>query len=504
MIERRWIVNGVVRQVSCPPLAPLLHVLRDHLAVTSPKEGCGEGECGACLVLLDGNPVTSCLVPAVRVADGARIWTADGLAELALGRAIVDAFVEHGAVQCGICFPGMLVSAFAFLRDTAVPDEPAVREAISGNLCRCTGYSKIVAAILAAAQRIPAEQRCRALPEAPAPASPGPVRESPAEDLHGAEPRSPSPGHASLGAAQQARIHEPRVHVPRTLREALDLRARFPGSTLLSGGTDLMVAWQAARRVPILLGKDEPRAGATAPEIISLAGIPELVGVERVDRMLTIGASTPVEDLCGHPLIAAHAPALAAAARQLGARPIRHLATLAGNLVNASPAADLAPPLLVADAVLRMASSGGSRRLPLTRFYLAYKKVDLLPGEIVVGIDVPALEPGQREGFRKLGTRRAQSIAKICAAARITMDGPRLRAVALAAGSVAPIPLRLRAAEEQLREATFDEALSARVGEWVAAQIAPIDDVRSTAAYRRSMTALLITDLLTHLMSRSV
>jgi carbon-monoxide dehydrogenase small subunit len=146
-------VNGVRRRVEAPPMKRLLDVLREECGLTGTKEGCGEGECGACTVLIDGRAVNACLVPAVHAA-GARIVTVEGLARGARLNALQKAFLELGGAQCGICTPGMLVTSMELLARARgrVPDEAEVREALSGNLCRCTGYQRIVDAVRAAAR----------------------------------------------------------------------------------------------------------------------------------------------------------------------------------------------------------------------------------------------------------------------------------------------------------------------------------------------------------------
>ncbi len=161
-VELRMIVNGKPRRVRVAPMKRLLDVLRQDCGLTGSKEGCGEGECGACTVLLDGLTVNSCLVPAVQ-ADGARIVTVEGLARGRRLSALQQAFVEMGGAQCGICTPGILISAHDLLRRSAgrVPAEDEVREAIAGNLCRCTGYQKIVEAVRHAAHSSRAKRRTR-------------------------------------------------------------------------------------------------------------------------------------------------------------------------------------------------------------------------------------------------------------------------------------------------------------------------------------------------------
>lgn len=146
-------LNGVPRRAEVFPMARLLDVLREDFGLTGTKEGCGEGECGACAVLMDGRLVNACLVPAIQARD-ARIRTVEGLARGEALHAVQEAFLQHNGVQCGICTPGMLLAAADLLERHPCPSEAQVREGISGNLCRCTGYAKIVDAVMAAAERM--------------------------------------------------------------------------------------------------------------------------------------------------------------------------------------------------------------------------------------------------------------------------------------------------------------------------------------------------------------
>jgi aerobic carbon-monoxide dehydrogenase small subunit len=153
----RLVVNGDPVELGVPGMRRLLDVLREDLGLTGTKEGCGEGECGACTVLVDGDPVVSCLVPVCQV-EGARIRTVEGLAPEGGGLGLVQqAFLEAGGAQCGICTPGMLMAAEAFLATGLEPTDGAIREAIAGNLCRCTGYTKIIDGIRLAADRLNAD-----------------------------------------------------------------------------------------------------------------------------------------------------------------------------------------------------------------------------------------------------------------------------------------------------------------------------------------------------------
>lgn len=154
-VKRTWKVNGELWMLEFPPMRRLLDVLRNDLELKGTKEGCGEGECGACTVLLNGEPVVACLVAAGQVRDGSEIWTVEGLEKTEGGMVLQQAYIEKGASQCGFCIPGMIMSSYALLSKNARPDERTIREAHAGNLCRCTGYAKIVEAVKAAAARWP-------------------------------------------------------------------------------------------------------------------------------------------------------------------------------------------------------------------------------------------------------------------------------------------------------------------------------------------------------------
>lgn len=159
-IVRTWKLNGEQRTVEFPPMRRLLDVLRDNLSLKGTKEGCSEGECGACTVLLNGKPVTSCLIAAGQVPDGAELMTVEGLEHTEGGRLLQHKYIEKGAAQCGFCIPGMLMASYAYLAGADVDlENAAMREAHAGNICRCTGYEKIMEAVNAAAEQWPGDEK---------------------------------------------------------------------------------------------------------------------------------------------------------------------------------------------------------------------------------------------------------------------------------------------------------------------------------------------------------
>jgi carbon-monoxide dehydrogenase small subunit/xanthine dehydrogenase small subunit len=436
-------VNGEPVEVRTPGGRRLLDVLRDDLGLTGTKEGCGEGECGACSVILDGEVVDSCLVP-VGQADGCAVRTVEGLGRDGRLGPLQEAFLDAGAAQCGICTPGMLMAAEAFLASGAPATDTAIREAIAGNLCRCTGYTKIVEAIAdaAAAGRV----------------------DGPPVTGAGATRRATAPGWA-----------RPDLIRPGSLGEALALLAERPALRPVAGGTDLMVALASGA-----LARDEP--------LLDLWPLDELRGVRAEGDAVVLGALTTYADLRRSPLVAGAVPVLAGVAATIGAAQIQSRGTIGGNVVNASPAGDTLPVLLATDASIVLTSTRGERTVPANGFFTGYRTTARAPDELVARVVVPA---GRRVRFRKVGTRRALAISKAVIAVSWREDGPGAAwtDVRVAVGSVAEVPLRAPAAEAALEGETPSAATAERAAAAVAGDVRPIDDVRSTAEYRRAVTS---------------
>ena len=412
----------------------LLDVLRDDLRLTGAKEGCGKGECGACTVLLNGEVADACLMMACQ-ADGAVLETIEGLAEGEALHPLQDAFIEEGGVQCGICIPGMVLAGKALLDRHPRPDLEAIRQGLAGNLCRCTGYTKIFAAVArAGGARAPARSVAP-----PAAAGPGSQR-------------------------------------PRSLEAALELLAMHAGEVKpLAGGTDILVR-----------AKDGLQSRAA---LLDLTAVPELKGIEERAGHLWIGAGTTHTELVGSALAARYAPALPQACAVIGGPQIRNRGTLGGNLGNASPAADTVPALFAADAVVELVSVSDRRELPIEKFFTGPGRSVLAPDELILGVRVPRRE-GVRAAFLRLGQRRAQAISKVSVAVAMTFRDGRPDWVRVALGAVAPTVIRAPRAEAALRAGGHEGLRLAR--EAVRGEVRPIDDLRSTRAYRTEMAGLLL------------
>jgi xanthine dehydrogenase small subunit len=450
----RLTVNGRPVEAAVDGGRRLLDVLRLDLGLTGAKEGCGEGECGACAVLLDGELVNSCLVP-VGQAAGREVLTVEGLATGGRLAPVQASFLELGGTQCGMCAPGMLLAAHALLASRRPSGDADIREAIAGNLCRCTGYTRIIEAIEAVADEgIPGATTAAAGASAAGGTGPEP-----------------------LAVGSGARGAEPALVRATSLPDALARLAADPALRPVAGGTDLMVetAVDPARRRPLL----------------DLSGLDELRDITVAHDELVLGALTGWEELRRSPFVHAALPVLAEVAMSMGAVAIRNRATIGGNCVTASPAGDLLPVLLATDARLEIAGPPGTRTVAADAFWTGYRRTALEPGELLVAIRIP-LVPGRVVRFRKVGTRRALAIAKVLVAvAWVAGDGvdpAAWRDVRVALGSVAERPVRAPSVEAVLEGRAPSPALAAEAAAAVEAAITPIDDIRSTAAYRRAVT----------------
>jgi CO/xanthine dehydrogenase FAD-binding subunit len=273
------------------------------------------------------------------------------------------------------------------------------------------------------------------------------------------------------------------LRAPASLADALRILASEPGVWRpFAGGTDLMVLLEAGM--------------LAHTQFLDLWPLDELRGIAAEPDALVVGALTTYTDVLNHPLIQAEFPLLCRAAAETGGIATQNRGTLGGNIANASPAADTPPVLLVYDAVLELVSSDGTRLVPYSKFHTGYKQMDLAANEIIARVRLPRRPQGWREEFRKVGTRRAQAIAKVCfaAAARVT-DGV-VADVRIAFGSVAPTVVRCVQTEATVRARRIGDETITNACSALRSDIVPIDDLRSTARYRMQVAQNLLSDFL--------
>jgi CO/xanthine dehydrogenase FAD-binding subunit len=275
---------------------------------------------------------------------------------------------------------------------------------------------------------------------------------------------------------------------PGSLAAVLELLAAAPGEwTPIAGGTELMVAHAAGR--------------LEAHKLVSLWGIPDLRFIETASESIAIGAATTFRDLRAHARIAAGLPLLAKAASWIGSIANQSRATLGGNLVNGSPAADSSPALLVYDAEIEFVSVRGSRRIGYTEFHTGYKRNAMAPDELLYAVHLPLRFAHRRQYLRKVGTRRAMAISKVALAATALVENGLVSEIRLAAASLAPLPTRLYQTEAGLLGQRIDSRAIESARSSLLAEAKPIDDIRSTAEYRKRVAANLLEEFLLELRS---
>ena len=436
-----------------PPHTTLLDFLRSR-GLTGAKEGCAEGECGACTVVMVKDrragtayvPVNSCLL-FLPMAAGQEIYTVEALAGNGSLSEVQQAMVDYGGSQCGYCTPGLVMSLFAEQHRPG-REGPCDPHSMAGNLCRCTGYR-------------PIRDAARELGPAP-------------EGAFRARLANPAPRLVPVSCPGFSR--------PGTLAECLALMAGHPEARLIAGGTDLVVeANLRQRRFPYLIGVEaleELRVFRASAEGIEIGA--GLSFAEIDERWRAMAAAPPVPRAWDDwvPLFASPL--------------IRNRATLGGNLATASPIGDGAPLLLALDARVRIAGPRGERMTPLDSFFLDYRRTALEPGELLVSILLPAPLPAAAR-FYKAAKRRMDDISTVAACFAIDLDdGGRVLRARLALGGVARVPLRAVEAEEAILGRRWNQDAVRRARDVLARTLHPIGDHRGSAAYRLALAGSLL------------
>lgn len=465
----RFIRRGKVVEVpGFPPTRTLLDYLRLEEKSRGTKEGCNEGDCGACTVALgrlrDGQvvyePVNACIQLLGQI-DGTELISIDDLATGGTLHPVQQALVERHGSQCGFCTPGIAMSMFTLYHR----DRPATRQDIvnqlAGNLCRCTGYRPIIDAALE-------------------------VCNGQASDRWGADKDEIR---AQLTALQESTDifvgdADSFFAAPANGDSLAALAARHPDATILAGATDVALWITKQMR--------------TLPKIIHLDRIAALHRIEDHADRLSLGAATTYAE--AETALAAIDPDIGELLRRLGSKQVRASGTIGGNIANGSPIGDTPPVLIALGASLTLRYDAAWRMLPLEDFFIAYGKQDRRPGELVWRIDIPKLQANDSFRCYKISKRFDQDISAVMGAFKITLDNDRISAVRIAFGGMAPTPKRAPAAERALLGLTMTEPDS-----WAAAIAAlaqdyqPISDMRASAAYRISVAQGLLQKALTEI-----
>lgn len=453
--------------------SPLLDFIRKEVGLTGTKEGCREGDCGACAVLMgekfsDGTiryrAIPSC-ISALGDFEGKHLITIEGLtADAHEGLTpVMRAFLDENASQCGFCTPGFIIALTAWLAEPRTLDIASALIAVDGNLCRCTGYGSI---------RRAAEKLCRDF-----------------ADL----PLDPKKRLTELVARE---VLPQSVLTFMNSSEQPYNGIRAESATLIAGGTDYYVRnpYPAQQFKPILLRR-----------IDSLARITEVR--DRHGHHVSIGSAVSIHDFFTSKLVQKAVPSIETYETQFASTLIRNIATIGGNIANASPVGDVTAMLMGLGALLCIGipdseSQDNIRIVPIEKFFLGYKKIDLNPGEAILAIRLPLAESQDNSllfSFEKIAKRKKLDIAAVNTAISFRIENNRFTSVRISAGGVAPMPILLEKTARELegkpsmpRDAHGLAELALRVSAAAEAEVKPISDVRGSAEYRKRMTGRLI------------
>jgi xanthine dehydrogenase small subunit len=452
-------INGVRYEIrGSDARLSLSDFLRRRLGLVGTKIVCSEGDCGACSVLLgrrsdDGiryQAIDSCIVFLFQL-DLMHIVTIEGLAKLGGLTAIQQAMIDCHGSQCGFCTPGFVMTMTGMVENGSAGHSDTLRDGLTGNLCRCTGYTAIIEAGMSASNQ-----------EQPRIAEIYPPIAMLAEfESHGSNCVELSDG---VGKT---------IYCPANLTSAINYLADHPSALIVSGATDIGVRVNKGLLLP--------------DNLLDLSKLTQLTEIKLSDGKLIIGAraSWTAIEATYRDLV----PEFYHVLSLFGSPQIRNMGTIGGNIINASPIADSLPFLHIMNAELILESkSQGMRTVNINDFYSGYKKFDLKAGELLTSIHVPLPEAEDLLGLYKVSRRRDLDISSFTTAIRVRLNGNTISSALIAFGGVGPLVLRAARTESFLQGRAFCEATLREAGDLAAAEVAPISDVRGSADYRLQLT----------------
>ncbi len=449
----------VVSLANVPPSRTLLEVLREDLACTGTKEGCNEGDCGACTVVLgeaDGEhiryrAVNSCIKLAHSV-DGMALWTVEDLATDGTLHPAQEAMVQCHGSQCGFCTPGFVMSLFGMYQNHVAKGQTITRELaqqeLSGNLCRCTGYRPI----------LDAAQQMAALP---------PVGVDEKHLLQKLKQTAP----VDIGQSADFAYFS-----PSTLPELLAARTAHPDAQLVAGCTDVGL-W--VTKMHMQFGK-----------VLDVTKVAELRRVEQFPHHIAIGAAVTLAD--AFDALIKDRPQLKSFANRFAGLPVRNAGTLGGNVANGSPIGDSMPVLIALGAHVVLMSQRGHREIPLEQLYTGYRKNVMAADEVLAWIKVPKPIPAECFKVYKISKRYDDDISAVCLAVQLQIDDGVVSSASIGAGGVAATPVRAAQTEAALTGQPWNQQTVQRAIRTLRAEFSPITDMRASSAYRSEVLGNLL------------